>query len=299
MSLSAERGGFDLSLERLGVDPVEDREHRRADRAGRVLERVAPAGVKRLLAHPADGAFDLARGRRLLGRPHEHVAAADVESVGKPERHGHRWHRHVGAVERVQAGDRRTRSGRHHHHLIARRERPGDDPTGIQAIVVRWASHPLDRQPQTVQIAIGLDVDLLEVFQQGRPAVERRPVGSERDVVAVQRADRHDGEIEDVEASGEVVHLIDDLGESALIPADQVHLVHAHDHVLDSEQGSDVGVTARLGDHPAAGVDQHDRDVGGGRAREHVARVALVAGGVGEDERAASRSRRTGRRRRS
>ena len=43
---------------------------------------------------------------------------------------------------------------------------------------------------------------------------------------------------------------------------------------------------SRLLDDAVAGVDQHDREVGGRRAGDHVARVADVAGRVGEDERA-------------
>ena len=45
-------------------------------------------------------------------------------------------------------------------------------------------------------------------------------------------------------------------------------------------------MAARLLDDAVAGVDQHDGDVGGARAGDHVARVADVAGGVGDDERA-------------
>ena len=42
---------------------------------------------------------------------------------------------------------------------------------------------------------------------------------------------------------------------------------------------------ARLLEHAVAGVDQHHRDVRGRRAGDHVARVADVPGGVGDDER--------------
>ena len=68
--------------------------------------------------------------------------------------------------------------------------------------------------------------------------------------------------------------------------SDQVHLVDAHDHVRDPEQRGDVGVATGLRDDAGPGVDQHHGDVCRRGAGEHVARVALVAGGVGEDERA-------------
>ena len=44
-------------------------------------------------------------------------------------------------------------------------------------------------------------------------------------------------------------------------------------------------MTARLGQHALARVDQNDGHVRGRRAGDHVARVLLVARGVGDDER--------------
>ena len=75
----------------------------------------------------------------------------------------------------------------------------------------------------------------------------------------------------------------------ALVPVDEVHLVHARDQVADAEQRGDRGVPARLLDDPVARVDEHERRVGGRGAGDHVARVADVAGGVGDDERAPRR----------
>ena len=63
----------------------------------------------------------------------------------------------------------------------------------------------------------------------------------------------------------------------------------AHHDVLDSEQRRYVRVSAGLGDNAAARVDQHQRDVRGRRAGEHVAGVALVARGIREDERSPRR----------
>ena len=50
------------------------------------------------------------------------------------------------------------------------------------------------------------------------------------------------------------------------------------------QQRADEGVTPGLREHPLARVDQHDRQVGGRGAGDHVARVLLVAGRVGDDE---------------
>jgi hypothetical protein len=108
---------------------------------------------------------------------------------------------------------------------------------------------------------------------------------AERDVVAVQSADRDHGQIRYAEPPDDLVDLIDDVLEPSTVPAHQIHLVDAHHDVLDPKQRGDVRVPPGLGDDPAAGVDQHQRDVCGRRAGKHVAGVALVARGVGKDER--------------
>ena len=74
--------------------------------------------------------------------------------------------------------------------------------------------------------------------------------------------------------------------ELELVPVDEVHLVDGGDEVGHAEQRGDERVPLGLLDDAVAGVDQHDRDVGGDCAGDHVARVADVAGRVGEDERA-------------
>ena len=48
-------------------------------------------------------------------------------------------------------------------------------------------------------------------------------------------------------------------------------------------------VPPRLRQHALPRVDEHDRELGGGRAGDHVARVLDVAGRVGDDELAAGR----------
>ena len=48
-------------------------------------------------------------------------------------------------------------------------------------------------------------------------------------------------------------------------------------------------MAARLLGHPAAGVDEHEREVGGRRPGRHVARVLRVAGAVVQDEAAGRR----------
>ena len=118
------------------------------------------------------------------------------------------------------------------------------------------------------------------------PSYQGDVVRAVDDVVAVQRRDRDHARVGDVEALGQLPELGLDLAEAVLVPVDEVHLVHARDDVLDPEQRRQRGVAARLVDDPAARVEQDQGEVRGRGAGDHVARVALVARGVGDDERA-------------
>ena len=72
--------------------------------------------------------------------------------------------------------------------------------------------------------------------------------------------------------------------EQVLVVADEIHLVDAHDEVRDAQQRRDERVALGLLDHAVARVDEHERQVGGRRAGDHVARVLHVARRVGDDE---------------
>src|SRR5271163_1693641 len=56
--------------------------------------------------------------------------------------------------------------------------------------------------------------------------------------------------------------------------------------MADAEQRNDDRMAMRLREQPLAPVNQHDREVGIGRASRHVARELLMAGCIGDDERA-------------
>ena len=75
-----------------------------------------------------------------------------------------------------------------------------------------------------------------------------------------------------------------DLLERLLRVAHQVHLVDRQHDVADPEQRHEIAVTPGLGEHALAGIDQDHGEIGGRRAGDHVARVLLVPGGVGDDE---------------
>ena len=57
----------------------------------------------------------------------------------------------------------------------------------------------------------------------------------------------------------------------------------------DAGQRHDRGVAAGLGQQPLARIDKQNRKIGAGGAGRHVAGILLVAGRVGDDERAPRR----------
>src|SRR5262245_28843311 len=73
--------------------------------------------------------------------------------------------------------------------------------------------------------------------------------------------------------------------ERILRVTDEVHLVDRRDHLPNSEERADEQVAPGLGEQALASVDQDEDKLRRGGARRHVARVLLVAGRVGYDER--------------
>ena len=73
----------------------------------------------------------------------------------------------------------------------------------------------------------------------------------------------------------------------------QIHLVDRYHQMRDADQAGEVGMAARLGKHALARVDQNNGKIGRGSARNHIARVLLVARCVGNDEFALGRRKVT------
>ena len=129
------------------------------------------------------------------------------------------------------------------------------------------------------------DVHLLEVVQQ-RPALVPGHVGASGATTLSPCSAEIGTKVRscDVELHGEGAELLLDLLEALLVPVDEVHLVDAQHEVRDAEQRGQERVAPRLLEHALAGVDEDEREVGGRRAGDHVARVLDVAGRVGDDE---------------
>ena len=72
--------------------------------------------------------------------------------------------------------------------------------------------------------------------------------------------------------------------QSGLPVVDEVHLVDGEDDVLDAHQGDDRAMPVGLPQQTLGRVDQDHRQIGGGCAGRHVARVLLMPRRVGDDE---------------
>ncbi len=138
-------------------------------------------------------------------------------------------------------------------------------------------------------LGVRFDVHVFEMLQQ-RLAVEPRHVlAGEHNVVARERADRNEVRLDVVEARQEFAECGFDVSKDLPAVADHIHLVNCDDQMTDAEERGDVGMAARLRQQPFARIHQHDGEFGGRSARNHVARVLLVTGRVGNDELAARR----------
>src|SRR5581483_8371586 len=110
-------------------------------------------------------------------------------------------------------------------------------------------------------------------------------------ILAVQCAERNKVEFGAGKSGGGAFgEVLADVIEDALIELDQVHLVDGDYHAADAEQPGNQCMTPGLAKNSFPGIYKNEGCFSGGRPGGHVARVLLVAGGVGDDETALRRS---------
>src|SRR4051794_26639238 len=234
--VEAELLGVLVAVQGVHVEAVLDVLDQRAAHPGRVLDRELLTRGQRLVGHPADHRVDvLARLRGVLD-PGDHVAAAHVDVVGEAD--GDR-HRREGLgdllVEHVDGLDGRGHPTRQDDDLVTGLEHPTGDLAGVPAVVVELvalrAYDVLHREAGVDQVAVGGDVDVLEVVHQRRAVVPRRVLRAGHDVVALERRDRDDLEVGDRQLRRERRELLVDPLVDLLGPVDEVHLVDREQEV--------------------------------------------------------------------
>ena len=104
------------------------------------------------------------------------------------------------------------------------------------------------------------------------------------DVVPPQSGERDADDVVDTELGGERPEVRRHTVEDLLGVPDQVELVDRQDHVTDAQERDEEGVPPGLGHHAGAGVDEDERQLGRGRAGDHVAGVLLMPRRVRHDE---------------
>ena len=114
---------------------------------------------------------------------------------------------------------------------------------------------PLHRKPETLQVPVARDMHRLQVPEQSRTGIPRRMRGWIDDVVPVERAERDEFDVLDVEPRQELLELRANLEEALLAPADEVHLVDGDDQMRNPQQRGDRRVAAALFDHASTRVD--------------------------------------------
>ena len=177
---------------------------------------------------------------RQVAGPHEHVAAARIDLILERERDRLRGERLVQFA--VECHDRLHAAllprGERHHFIT-----PSDDArcdrAGKAAEVQVGTQHQLHRKPEVLHVAVGADVDGLEQRHQRRARVPGHVGAVDDDVVALQRRERHEVHVGELEPRGEVDVIRLDPFEDRLVVVDDVHLVDGDDDVLDAQQRHD------------------------------------------------------------
>ena len=262
-----------------------DSRHRAGDRARRLLDQVLPAGQQRCLGHPDQVRVETRIERRLLPGPDQHVATTDVDLVFECDGDRLRWEGFFQfAVVSDDGLDPAAFPRRQREHGVALSQDAGGQRTAETTEIQVWPIDPLHREPEVVEVLVVGDLDAIQQFHQRRTVEPGGPFAAPDDVVALQRRQRNEADLGNVETAGKFEIRVANAFIHRLAEVHQVHLVDGHDDVPDPEQRDDEAVTPGLRLHAVAGVDEDDRQIAVRGAGGHVARVLLVARRIGDDE---------------
>ena len=224
---------------------------------------------------------------RAVAQRGEHVAARNVDFVG--ERDGDRVAGLRNGKLPAGTGDgfdpgglARTAAPR----FVAGLGAAAHNRAGKAAKIGIGPIDPLHRHAERLAGAVILDVDRFEIVEQMRPGIPGRALAARRNIVAVARRHRDRLDVLEAEPAGKISETRGDALEYVPVKIDEIDLVHRKNDVANAQQARDDRVAAGLAQQALARVDQQHGEVGVGGAGRHVAGVLLVAGRVGDDERA-------------
>ena len=146
------------------------------------------------------------------------------------------------------------------------------------------AADALNRQDKAVPGPGGLDLERLQILQQGRALVPGHMGGGNGEVVALRSRDGDDEHMVKIQVDRELPDLFGDARELFLPVLQQIHLVDGEAEIPDAHQSADPGVAPGLGEDAFRGVEQDDRGVGEGGGNGHVACILLVPRRICHDE---------------
>src|SRR5688572_4874019 len=258
----------------------------RTDLASRVTNDEGSRRIERAIRQPAQVGLQLRADSRQLAGPHDHVAARDIDVVLEHDADACvQPGAIVRTVVRTQLADAGSPLRGQQHDLVANRDRSRLDATEIAPRQIRGrARDVLHRQAQRRAIERLLDFHRLEGLQQRGTVVPGEPLAAIDDHVAVERGHRHERHVVDARAASELAERGDDRIETLAAPVDEVHLVDRDDEMRDADELRDRGVPAGLLDDAVTRVDEQHGKLRRRRCGDHVPRVLLVSGRVGDDE---------------
>ena len=250
------------------------------------LEPVRAARQHRVIVHPDDRRLELVRDLERIRGGRDHVAARAVDLVG--ERQRDRLTRDgllEVSIERDDAGHGRGAAGGQDADRVAGTNPAARDETREAAEIEVRPIHPLHRHAERIaREARFVERHGFQMLEQGGAGVPRHRAALVGDVVTLQTRDRNRLKLRDAEGCGKVPILREDLVETGFAVVDEVHLVDREHEPADADQVRKIAVAASLRQHALARIDQDHGEVRGRGAGDHVARVLLVARGIGDDE---------------
>ena len=249
------------------------------------FQEILAAGKHLVFRHPKDMRRELVGNLRALRSGRQNIAARDIHLIGKRERD--RLPRHRFCEIAIHGDDARHLGGAArscHDDRIVGLDAARGDRSGEATKIKIGTVHPLHRHAERPFHQPGFDIHRFQMLQQGRSCIPGHIPAAPDHIVAIARGQRDRHQAGEIQLFRERPEIRNDAIEHVLRELDQIDLVHGQNDMANAQERRDVGMTARLGEHALARIDQDDGELGIGRPRGHVARVLLMARCVRDDE---------------